>query len=82
MNDQLSDHFWQSSTNYYAPFIRNTAVNHNDLNDECKMAWDKRIITGVFFMDLSKAFDCLPHGLTEASAAIVLTSSSFTVQER
>ena len=33
-------------------------------------------------MDLSKAFDCLPHGLTEASVAIVLTSSSFTVHER
>ena len=27
------------------------------------MALDKRYITGAGFMDLSKAFDCLPHGL-------------------
>ena len=31
--------------------------------DEWKNALDKKYITGPVFMDLSKAFDCLPHGL-------------------
>ena len=30
--------------------------------DEWKNALDKKFITGAVFMDLSKSFDCLPHG--------------------
>ena len=31
--------------------------------DNWKSALDKQQYIGAFFMDLSKAFDCLPHGL-------------------
>ena len=32
--------------------------------DDRKCALDQNLITGVVFMDLSKAFDCLPHNLS------------------
>ena len=31
--------------------------------DDWKIALDKNHVVGTVFMDLSKAFDCLPHSL-------------------
>ena len=30
---------------------------------DCKKALDKGLSVGIILMDLSKAFDCIPHGL-------------------
>ena len=33
------------------------------LIENCKTTLDKNLFTGAVFMDLSKAFDCIPHNL-------------------
>ena len=66
MNEQLSDYFTTISNKLLCVFRK----KNNDCQsllvkmvDEWKMGLDKRYITGAVFLDLPKAFDCLPHGL-------------------
>lgn len=65
INQQLSDHF-------YANYARNLSAyrkNHNTQAvllkavDDWKRALDDGNIAGALLMDLSKAFDVIPHGL-------------------
>ena len=65
MNEQLSDYFITILNKLLCAFRKNYNCQSLlvKMVDEWKMALDKRYITGAVFMDLSKAFDCLPHGL-------------------
>ena len=65
MNEQLSDYFITILNKLLCAFRKNYSCQSLlvKMVDEWKMALDKRYITGAVFMDLSKAFDCLPHGL-------------------
>ena len=65
MNEQLSDYFITILNKLLCAFRKNYSCQSLlvKMVDEWKMALDKRYITGTVFMDLSKAFDCLPHGL-------------------
>ena len=65
MNEQLTAHFLTILNKLLCAFRKKYSCESLLIKmvDECKTARDNRYITGAVFMDLSKAFDCLPHGL-------------------
>ena len=65
MNDQLTDYFRNILNKLLCAFRKKYSCQSLLIKmvDEWKTALDNRYITGAVFMDLSKAFDCLPHGL-------------------
>ena len=65
MNDQLTDYFRNILNKLLCAFRKKYSGQSLLIKmvDEWKTALDNRYITGAVFMDLSKAFDCLPHGL-------------------
>ena len=65
MNDQLFEYFLDKFHDFLFAFRRKYCCQSLLLKavDDWKCALDQNLFTGVVFMDLSKAFDCLPHGL-------------------
>ena len=65
MNDQLTDYFLNILNKLLCAYRKKYSCQSLLIKmvDEWKTAFDNRYITGAVFMDLSKAFDCLPHGL-------------------
>ena len=65
MFDQLSDHFSNISNTYLAAFRKGFGCQTTLLRllADWKRELDYHRYVGAILMDLSKAFDCLPHGL-------------------
>ena len=65
MFDQLSDHFSNIFNTYLAAFGKGFGCQTTLLRllEDWKRELDNHRYVGVIAMDLSKAFDCLPHGL-------------------
>ena len=65
MNDQLFGYFLDKFHEFLSAFRKRYSCQSLLLKavDDWKYALDQNLKTGVVFMDLSKAFDCLPHSL-------------------
>ena len=65
MTDQLFEYFLDKFHDFVCAFRRKYSCQSVLLKvvDDWKCALDQNIFTGVGYMDLSKAFHCLPHGL-------------------
>ena len=65
MNDQLLGYFLDKFHEFLSAFRKRYSCQSLLLKavDDWKYALDQNLITGVVFIDLSKAFDCLPHSL-------------------
>ena len=65
MFDQLSDHFSNIFNTYLAAFRKGFGCQTTLLRllEDWKRELDNHRYVGAILMDLSKAFDCLPHGL-------------------
>ena len=65
LSDQLSAHFNNIFHNFFAAFRASYGCQTTLLRkvEDWKAALDKNMCIGAFLMDLSKAFDCLPHDL-------------------
>ena len=65
MNDQMVDHFNVIFDNLLSAFRKGYSCQSILIKciDDWKVALDENKFVGALFMDLSKAFDCLPHGL-------------------
>ena len=65
MNDQLLEHFNPIFHKLLSAFRKGYSCQSLLLKfvEDIKGALDQKQMAGAVFMDLSKAFDCLPHGL-------------------
>ena len=63
--EQLYEFFSDILSTFLAAFRKMYGCHHvlTKLIHDCKRALDKGLKVGIILMDLSKAFDCIPHGL-------------------
>ena len=64
-HDQLYEYFKEILASLLTAFRKNFSTQHVLLKviEDCKAALDRHEHIGLILMDLSKAFDCLPHQL-------------------
>ena len=65
LTDYLVWQHWRHQCSVLLAFRTNYGCHHvlTKFIHDCKVAIDKGLNVGVVLMDLSKAFDCVPHGL-------------------
>ena len=65
MNDQMTEHFIEILEDLLCAYRKGYSCQAllSKCVDDWKLALDSKNYVGVLFMDLSKAFDCLPHSL-------------------
>ena len=65
MHDQLSEHLNSSFNPFLAAFRKGFGCQSTLLRllEDWRKALDNNECVAAILMDLSKAFDCLPHGL-------------------
>ena len=65
MFDQVSDYFGSIFEDLLCAFRKKYSCQSTLIKaiDDWKVSLDRNQMIGAVFMDLSKAFDCLPHGL-------------------
>ncbi len=63
--DQLTTHFNKIFNEYLCAYRKKYGCEHVlvKLIESWKSAFDNKDCVGILLMDLSKAFDCIPHGL-------------------
>ena len=63
--EQLYAFFSDILSTFLAAFRKMYCCHHvlTKLLHDCKKALDEGLSVGIILMDLSKAFDCIPHGL-------------------
>ena len=63
--EQLYEFFSDILSTFLAAFRKIYGCHHvlTKLIHDCKQTLDKGLKVGIILMDLSKAFDCIPHGL-------------------
>ena len=68
VNNQLLGHFYEIFNDLFSAFRKGHSCQLLLLKfvEDMKNALDQKHAVGALFMDLSKAFDCLPHGLLVA----------------
>ena len=68
MNDQLREYFVNIFEDLVCAYRKNNSFQYVlvKMVDDWKVLLDKNHIFWAIFMDLSKTFDCLPHGLITA----------------
>ena len=61
----MAEHFMELLFSFLSAFCRHFGCHHvlTKLIDDCKSALDRGKNVGLLLLDLSKAFDCLPHRL-------------------
>ena len=65
LNQQLYEYFQNILSGLLSAFRKKYGCHHvlTRLVEDCKKALDKHMHVGLLLLDLSKAFDCLPHKL-------------------
>ena len=65
MSDQVSDYFDPIFEDLLCEFRKKYSCQSTLIKaiDDWKVSLNRNEMVGTVFMDLSKAFDCLPHGL-------------------
>ena len=68
VNNQLLGHFYEIFNDLLSAFRKGHSCQLSLLKfvEDMKNALDQKHAVSALFMDLSKAFDCLPHGLLVA----------------
>ena len=68
MHNQLTEHFDRIFHPFLAAFRKGFGCQSTLLRllEDCRMALDRHECAAAILMDLSKAFDCLPHSLLVA----------------
>ena len=65
LNEQLIEYFYELFNVFLSAFLNNYSCQSLLITmiDDWKIALNKNHVIGAVFMDLSKAFDCLPNSL-------------------
>ena len=65
LHNQIASFLNKFLSDLISAYRKGYSTNHVliRLIENCKTTLDKNLFTGAVFMDLSKAFDCIPHNL-------------------
>ena len=72
LHNQISSFSNEFLSDFISAYRKGCSANHVliRLNGNWKTSLDKNLFTGTVLMDLSKAFDCIPHDLLIAKSML------------